>query len=139
VGESWDEIGGWWKGRDRCAESRPSRRKGFGEPLQPAARRAQVSPPTTIEPFIVDFLCPAKALIVEVDGETHVAEDDARRDAALAGRGCTTIRFTNDEVMSHRDGVLTVILQKLESLPDRWTGLPDSSTPTPPPKGRGFS
>jgi very-short-patch-repair endonuclease len=24
---------------------------------------------TTIEPFIADFLCPAKALIVEVDGE----------------------------------------------------------------------
>jgi very-short-patch-repair endonuclease len=93
---------------------------------------------TTIEPFIVDFLCPAKALIVEVDGETHVAEEDARRDAALAAGGYTTIRFTNDDVMSHMDGVLTVILQKIEGLPDRWEGSPDSPTPTPPLKGRGF-
>jgi len=93
---------------------------------------------TTIEPFIVDFLCPTKALIVEVDGETHVAEDDAHRDAALAARGYSTIRFTNKDVMSHMDGVLTVILQKLESLPDRWGGSPDSPTPTPPLKGRGF-
>jgi very-short-patch-repair endonuclease len=26
--------------------------------------------------YIVDFLCPAKALIVEVDGDTHDAEAD---------------------------------------------------------------
>jgi very-short-patch-repair endonuclease len=94
---------------------------------------------TTIEPFIVDFLRPAKALIVEVDGETHVAENDARRDAALAHRGYTTIRFTNDDVMAHMDGVLTAILLKLETLPDRWRDSPDSPTPTPPLKGRGFS
>ena len=93
---------------------------------------------TTIEPFIVDFLCPGKALIVEVDGETHVAEVDVRRDAALAARGYTTIRFTNDDVMSHMEGVLTVILQKLESLPDRWEGSPDSPTPNPSPEGEGL-
>jgi very-short-patch-repair endonuclease len=93
---------------------------------------------TTIAPFIVDFLCPAKALVVEVDGETHVAEDDARRDGLLARRGYMTIRFTNDDVMANMDGVLTVILQTLESLPDRWLDSPDSPTPTPPLKGRGF-
>jgi very-short-patch-repair endonuclease len=33
----------------------------------------------TIEPFIADFLCPAKGLVVEVDGETHAHWADERR------------------------------------------------------------
>jgi very-short-patch-repair endonuclease len=90
-----------------------------------------------LEPFIVDFFCPSKALIVEVDGETHVTADDADRDAFLARRGFTTIRFTNDDVMTNMDGVLTVILQKLREMSDRWRGAPDLPTPTPPLKGRG--
>jgi very-short-patch-repair endonuclease len=92
----------------------------------------------TIEPFIVDFLWPAKGLVVEVDGDTHQAEKDAWRDAALNLRGFTTIRFTNDDVMTNMEGVLTVILQKLESLPDRWSGSPDSPTPIPSPEGEGL-
>jgi very-short-patch-repair endonuclease len=94
---------------------------------------------TPIEPFIVDFLCPAKALIVEVDGETHVAEDDARRDSALARRGFITLRVANDDVMSNMEGVLTVILQTLERLPDGWEGWPNSPTPNPSPEGEGLS
>jgi very-short-patch-repair endonuclease len=83
-----------------------------------------------IPPFIVDFFCPAKGLIVEVDGETHFEAADVRRDAALTCRGFTTIRFTNADVMSNIDGVLTAILQELEYLPDRWSGSPVSPTPT---------
>ena len=91
----------------------------------------------TIEPFIADFLCPAKGLVVELDGETHAHCADERRDALLATRGFTTIRFTNDDVMSNMDGVLTIILAALDRLPDRvWTSR-DSPTPTPPLKGRG--
>jgi very-short-patch-repair endonuclease len=92
-----------------------------------------------VEPFITDFLCPSKALIVEVDGITHDQEDDARRDAALRERGYTTIRFTNEDVMSNMEGVLTITLESLESLPDRWGGSRHSPTPTPPLKGRGFT
>jgi very-short-patch-repair endonuclease len=92
----------------------------------------------TLDPFIVDFFCPAKGLIVEVDGETHVREEDRRRDAALARRGFSTIRFTNDQVGENMDGVLIAILERLRSLPDRWPrGGPDFPTPTPPLKGRG--
>jgi very-short-patch-repair endonuclease len=93
---------------------------------------------SAVEPFLVDFLCPAKALIVEVDGETHLAEADARRDKVLERRGYTTIRFTNEDVMSNMDGVLTVILQTLEVLPDRWGDSPDSPTPYPSPEGEGL-
>ena len=73
-----------------------------------------------LEPFIVDFFCPAKGLVIEVDGETHVRDDDLKRDAFLTRDGFTTIRFTNDDVMTNMDGVLTVILERLEGLPDRW-------------------
>ena len=93
----------------------------------------------TVEPFIADFLCPAKALIVEVDGETHIAAGDARRDDALLRRGFTTIRFTNQDVASNMEGVLSAILQALEGLPDRWDGAPDFPTPNPSPEGEGLS
>ena len=90
-----------------------------------------------ISPFIVDFFCPAKGLIVEVDGETHIAVDDERRDALLAKRGFTTIRFTNDTVLDNIDGVLSTLLERLNSLPDRWSGSTAGPTPSPPLKGRG--
>jgi very-short-patch-repair endonuclease len=90
-----------------------------------------------IPPFIADFFCPAKGLIVEVDGDTHMPEADARRDAVLAGRGFPTLRFTNGDVMANMDGVLITILQTLEGLPDRRWRESDFPTPTPPLKGRG--
>ena len=91
----------------------------------------------TIEPFIADFLCPAKGLVVELDGETHAHCADERRDALLATRGFTTIRFTNDDVMSNIEGVLANILETLQKLPARSSGSHACPTPTPPLKGRG--
>ena len=84
-----------------------------------------------VPPFVVDFLCPSKALIVEVDGWTHDPEQDRRRDSLLRSRGYTTIRFTNTDVMENRDGVLLRILEVLRSLPDRWPH------PNPSPEGEG--
>ncbi|WP_245656301.1 endonuclease domain-containing protein [Novosphingobium naphthalenivorans] len=70
---------------------------------------------------IVDFFCPAKGLIVEVDGGTHDRELDLHRDRALERNlGFRTVRFTNLEVMSNMEGVLLSLLHRLDSLPDRW-------------------
>ena len=44
---------------------------------------------------IVDFFCPQKALIVEIDGDTHEAARDQLRDEINSHRGYTTVRFTN--------------------------------------------
>ena len=88
---------------------------------------------SVIAPFIVDFLCPAKALIVEVDGDTHSEEADERRDASLQRKGYTTIRFTNRDVANNLDGVLSAILAAVSSLPDRWPH------PNPSPEGEGLS
>jgi very-short-patch-repair endonuclease len=97
---------------------------------------------TRLDPFINDFFCPQKALVVEVDGETHLPEADALRDAALAQQGFITIRFTNDDVMTNMDGVLTAILNKLKELPDRWDGSCSGPNyrplPNPSPEGEGL-
>jgi len=85
-----------------------------------------------VPPFVADFLCPSKALIVEVDGWTHDAASDARRDALLKARGYTTVRFTNDDVIHNLDGVVAVIANTLDALPDRWPH------PNPSPEGEGL-
>jgi very-short-patch-repair endonuclease len=63
--------------------------------------------------YVVDFVCHAAHLIVELDGETHDFDarqrDDAVRDAWLASRGFHVLRFTNEEVLSSLEGVLIII------------------------------
>ena len=65
-----------------------------------------------IGPFIVDFFCRDKRLVV--DGGQHAdSAEDAARDAFLAGEGYRVMRLWNNDVLSNRDGVLTVILEAL--------------------------
>ena len=59
-----------------------------------------------IGPYIVDFLCPAHRLIVEVDGGQHNgAVYDDGRDAWLARQGYRVLRFWNTDVLRESDGV----------------------------------
>ena len=70
---------------------------------------------------IADFFCPARGLIVEIDGDTHERSNDLRQDAAIEQRlGYTTLRFTNEEVMCNLDGVLARLAETLSALPERW-------------------
>jgi very-short-patch-repair endonuclease len=59
--------------------------------------------------YIVDFACPAKKIIVEVDGSQHgsdtTVERDAVRDRELAALGWTVLRFWNDDVLRDIDNV----------------------------------
>ena len=80
---------------------------------------------------IVDFFCPAKALIVEIDGDSHDSVKDSRRDQLNEFRGYATLRFTNEEVGKNIEGVLARLLSELRSLPDRWPH------PNPSPEGEG--
>ncbi|MCK0532294.1 endonuclease domain-containing protein [Sphingobium sp. MAH-33] len=90
---------------------------------------------SVIGPYVADFLCPQKALIVEVDGDTHVAGSDDRRDAVLSEMGYRIIRIADQEVMHNIDGVCETILRALERAPDRWA----SPHPNPSPEGEGLS
>jgi very-short-patch-repair endonuclease len=70
----------------------------------------------TIGPYVADFACRGRKLIVELDGGQHSENNrDRARDAFLAAEGYKVLRFWNNDVMTNRDGVLEVILAELES------------------------
>jgi very-short-patch-repair endonuclease len=88
-----------------------------------------------IGPYIADFLCPAKALVVEIDGDTHDLVDDRTRDRRLADLGYAVVRFANADVMHNIEGVLSSLTHILEATPGRW----DSPHPNPSPEGEGLA
>ncbi len=71
-----------------------------------------------IGPYIVDFVCVEKKLVVELDGWTHSTPDelayDDRRTRFLKSEGFRVIRFGNNSVMESTDGVLQAILEEIE-------------------------
>jgi len=82
---------------------------------------------TIIAPYIVDFASKAARLIIEIDGDTHSAQDryDARRTEFLESLGYHVIRFANPDVMGNIEGVLSMIAQALRETP----------SPQPSPQG----
>ena len=64
--------------------------------------------------FIVDFACPQKRIIVELDGSQHNEPDALRYDMARTGflekSGWTVLRFANDDVLNDIDGVCQHII-----------------------------
>ena len=69
-----------------------------------------------IPPYIVDFVCIEKKLIVELDGGQHAdaVEYDERRTTFLESKGFTVIRFWNNEVLGNIEGVYEALLTYLE-------------------------
>lgn len=63
-----------------------------------------------IGPYVVDFLCPAKRLILEIDGGHHNEDDVAARNLErqrwLENEGYRVIRFWNSEVAADLNAVL---------------------------------
>ncbi len=66
--------------------------------------------------YIVDFVCPAQHLIIELDGGQHSArsEYDRLRTAALEALGYRVLRYWNDAVLQQTTEVLEDILRQLE-------------------------
>ncbi len=69
--------------------------------------------------YIVDFVCYEAKLIVELDGGQHqdLTAQDAVRDDWLESQGFSVLRFWNNEFLTNQDGVLEVILMKLQLHP----------------------
>jgi very-short-patch-repair endonuclease len=80
-------------------------------------------------PYVVDFVCHRRRLIVELDGGIHslpsVAARDAEREAWLTGRGYRVIRFLNSQ--SPTD-IVSMIMARISA---------DTPTPNPSPQGGG--
>jgi very-short-patch-repair endonuclease len=72
-----------------------------------------------IGPYVVDFVCREKRLVVEIDGATHsTAEElasDSRRTAFLETEGYRVIRFGNEQVYENVDAALEEISRMLAS------------------------
>jgi adenine-specific DNA-methyltransferase len=70
-----------------------------------------------IGPYVVDFICFRKNLVIELDGSQHGEDDarrkDERRTAYLNGRGYRVIRFWNHEINQNLDGVFDTIEREL--------------------------
>jgi very-short-patch-repair endonuclease len=59
-----------------------------------------------IGPYIVDFVCFERKLIIELDGSQHAENaHDAQRDTWFTSRGFTVLRFWNSEVLDNPRGV----------------------------------
>ncbi len=67
-------------------------------------------------PYIVDFVCLEKKLIVEVDGGQHSEQVayDKERSAWLEAQGFRVLRFWNHEVLKEIEVVKEVIAEALD-------------------------
>jgi very-short-patch-repair endonuclease len=78
--------------------------------------------------YIVDFFCPERNLVIEIDGDVHATEthqiNDLEREKHLKSLGLQVIRYTHDQVINNLDGVLEDLALRLS---------PDSTSPKPLP------
>ncbi|ASJ90090.1 endonuclease domain-containing protein [Porphyrobacter sp. CACIAM 03H1] len=112
-----------WKPRD-TARARSLRREATPAEralwvfLSRSQTGAKFSRQMPVGPWFADFLCRELLLVVELDGFSHdvTPERDARRDAWMAAHGYTVLRFTNEDVHSNVEGVVSAIRQEVERL-----------------------
>jgi len=58
--------------------------------------------------FVIDFLCPSKKVILEIDGKIHLKTKfrDQERDEYFMEKGYKVLRIKNEEVFHNLDDVL---------------------------------
>ncbi|HEX2655235.1 MAG TPA: endonuclease domain-containing protein [Xanthobacteraceae bacterium] len=68
----------------------------------------------SVGPYIADFVCRERKLIIEVDGGQHADSlSDRYRDEYIKRLGYRILRFWNSDVLTNKDGVLAVIKGEL--------------------------
>jgi very-short-patch-repair endonuclease len=72
---------------------------------------------SSVGPYIVDFFCPEKRVVVEWDGARHfgpaAGDYDDRRTSYLEERGIKVVRFENRRLYRDLEGVLEEIRKAL--------------------------
>lgn len=78
--------------------------------------RRQVS----IGSYVVDFYCPQLNLAIEVDGATHITEEEIKYDNLRQDKiellNISFLRFTNEEIYGDIENVINKITQKVTEL-----------------------
>jgi very-short-patch-repair endonuclease len=76
--------------------------------------------------YIVDFCCPQRRLVVELDGSVHAQPSqtrrDATRDAQLEHMGYTVIRLPNGIATEAPELFVSKVLHLAWALPNAFTG-----------------
>ena len=90
--------------------------------------------------YIVDFVCMAEMLVIELDGGQHSTQRayDEQRDQFLTDQGYQVLRFWNSAVFENCYGVLESILAALRHNPVKGTEYPPpqpADPVSPPPPG----
>ncbi len=83
-----------------------------------------------IGPFIADFVCHERRLIIEADGGQHGASStDQRRTEFLEAAGYRVIRFWNHDIIENLAGVAQLIATALAT-PHPAQAAPESPSPS---------
>jgi very-short-patch-repair endonuclease len=69
-----------------------------------------------IGPFVTDFCCIQKKLIIELDGGQHLEQEqyDQERSQYLQAKGYRVLRFWNKDALNDLNGVIAAIQAALE-------------------------
>jgi very-short-patch-repair endonuclease len=68
-----------------------------------------------IGPYVADFACREKWLVVEIDGSQHADNAyDCKRDEFMRSQGYSILRFWSHDVLKHRISVSETILAALD-------------------------
>jgi leucyl-tRNA synthetase len=72
-----------------------------------------------IGPFVADFVCHPRKLVVEIDGRVHETqlERDAERQAFIEAHGFSFFRVTADDVERDVEGVIARLRAHLATIP----------------------
>ncbi len=72
-----------------------------------------------IGPFVADFVCHPRRLVVEIDGRVHETqrERDAERQAFIEAQGFSFFRVTVDDVERDVEGVIARLRAQLAAIP----------------------
>lgn len=96
-----------------------------------------------IGPYIVDFYCPERLLVLEIDGESHAGakqiQKDQARDRYLHSLGLHVVRYQNHSVMQNLDGVFEDLLKHVTAGSTSNHAQEESTSPGPslPRRGKG--
>ncbi len=70
-----------------------------------------------VGPFVVDFFAPEQRLAIEIDGATHLSDEeieyDKRRQSEIENLGISFLRFTNEMVYEDMYNVLEKIKKEI--------------------------
>ena len=81
-----------------------------------------------IPPYVVDFCCVEKKLIIELDGSQHGEATDAGRTRFLESQGWRVLRFWDNDALAQTEAVVDAIWNAVAA---------PNPLPNPSPNGRG--